>query len=83
MESVAHYMRAFGAIVDMMAKSVLGKECVERLGGLEEVRKRITECLEGSQEFGAKEGWTLTWVSIVAWGRKPMHERYPGSHESI
>lgn len=60
-------MKTFGVIVEMMADKALGKESIDKLGGMEGVRDRVRAYLEG--EYG-RRGWTLTWVSIVAWGRK-------------
>lgn len=70
-EGPEHYAKAFGAIVDVMAKRVLGDESIAQLGRLQGVRARVRTFLKEEDEYG-KGGkvWTLTWVSIVAWGRK-------------
>lgn len=73
MAGPAHYAQAFGAVVDIMARRVLGEAGEAALGGPEGVRARVRAFLEEDERYGngAGQGWTLTWVSIVAWGRKP------------
>lgn len=68
-KGVEQAMNLFGPMVDMAADFVLGKECMERLGGKDGVRERVRKFLEG--RYGER-GWTMTGVSIVAWGRKPI-----------
>lgn len=68
MNSAGHFIKAMGAMVDVMGTLVLGRESIDKLGGTEGVRERVRAFLE--EEHGGR-GWTLTWVSIVAWGKKP------------
>lgn len=72
MDNLAHYMQAVGPMVDMTANMILGEESVEKLGGLEGVRKRVRAFLEEDEGYGADKGFTLTWISIVACGKKPQ-----------
>lgn len=70
---VEDFMRAYRAMVDLVADMALGAESVRRLGGHEGVRERVREYLVGRfgrRGEGEEEGWTLVGVSICAWGRK-------------
>ncbi|KAF3765764.1 S-adenosyl-L-methionine-dependent methyltransferase [Cryphonectria parasitica EP155] len=67
-ENVDEFMKAHAKMIDLVAGMVLTKESVAKLGGMEGVRGRVREYLEG--RFGTK-GWTMTGLSILAWGRKP------------
>lgn len=66
-----HFMKIYDVMVEVAAKLTLGLSTEgdngrERVG---EVKRLVEEHLE--KKYGKEGGWYLTWVSIIASGRKP------------
>lgn len=70
-KSPEHFMKAYAVMVELAAKMTLGfnlegDQDRERVG---EVKKLVKEHLVN--KYGEDGSWNLTWVSIIASGRKP------------
>lgn len=66
-----HFMKLYDVMVEVAAKLTLGLSTEgdngrERVG---EVKRLVEEHLE--KKYGEEGSWYLTWVSIIASGRKP------------
>lgn len=68
-KSPEHFMRTSALMIEYAGKLTLGLDLETDRGKVEEVKELVKKHLV--DKYGADGKWTLTWVSIIASGRKP------------
>ena len=67
--SPEHFMKTSATMVEYAGKLTLGLDLDNDRGKVEEVKELVRNHLV--EKYGKLGKWTLTWVSIIASGRKP------------
>ncbi|KAJ0124482.1 Aklanonic acid methyltransferase DnrC [Diaporthe amygdali] len=68
-KSPEHFMKTSGMMVEYAGKLNLGLDLQNGRDKVEEVKELVKKHLV--EKYGEEGKWTLTWVSIIASGRKP------------
>lgn len=68
-KSPEHFMRTSALMIEYAGKLTLGLDLETDRGKVEEVKEFVKKHLV--EKYGKDGKWTLTWVSIIASGRKP------------
>lgn len=69
MKSPEHFMKTSGMMIEYAGKLTLGLDLEADRGKVEEIKDFVRKHLV--EKYGEDGKWTLTWVSIIASGRKP------------
>lgn len=67
--SPEHFMKTTALMIEYAAKLVLGLNIETDRAKVEEIKELVKRHLV--EKYGEDGKWTLTWVSIIASGRKP------------
>lgn len=68
-KSPEHFMKTSSTMIEYAGKLTLGLDLQNDRDKVEEVKKLVKKHLV--EKYGEEGKWTLTWVSIIASGRKP------------
>lgn len=64
-----HFMKTSATMIEYAGKLTLGLDLEADRGKVEEIKEHVKKYLV--EKYGKDGKWTLTWVSIIASGRKP------------
>lgn len=68
-KSPEHFMKTNATMIEYCAKLTLGLDLGTERAKVEEIKELVRKHLV--EKYGEDGNWTLTWVSIIASGRKP------------
>lgn len=68
-KSPEHFMRTSSLMIEYAGKLTLGLDLENDKGKVEEIKGFVKKHLV--EKYGEDGKWTLTWVSIIASGKKP------------
>ncbi|KAI3394657.1 hypothetical protein diail_2467 [Diaporthe ilicicola] len=68
-KSPEHFMKTSATMIEVAGKMTLGLDLQNERDKVEEVKELVK--LHLVEKYGKEGNWTLTWVSIIARGRKP------------
>lgn len=68
-KSPEHFMKTSATMIEYAGKFNLGLDLGTDRGKVEEIKELVKKHLV--EKYGKDGNWTLTWVSIIASGRKP------------